>query len=435
MNIIIVGAGKVGFNLAKSLSVKHNVAIIDKNIDALSRIQESIDILPIKGDSEDIKTYDSLKSQEIDLFIAVTNEDNVNLVSTIIASSILNIKQIFVRLQQDLNEEILSKKLNINKIIFPIKQASQGIVSLLKSPIANNVKTFKYTNHKLISIRISKEIDFSTLDFNKIIIVGIERNKNFLILKDNNIQLEKNDLLYIFGEEIEIRKICLKVENSFNIHNCVVFGADKLGVNIAKELVNHGCEVKLIDKDINLCRKADEELNGDVSVINAKYGTYDIFEEEKLNSADIFIAATKNDEINIVKSLEAKEFGIKKVVTINNELKHYNLMHSLGLIVVRGPKISAYNKIMEEINSTGVVIRKGFCGGKAYIFMRKIFPNSKLIGKKIKPLRINDVKICYIQDDQLHSFNEKITLKENDLIIAFSNIIYMEKIKSWIYEL
>ena len=435
MNIIIVGAGKVGFNLAKSLSVKHNVVIIDKNIDALSRIQESIDILPIKGDSEDIKTYDSLKSQEIDLFIAVTNEDNVNLVSTIIASSILNIKQIFVRLQQDLNEEILSKKLNINKIIFPIKQASQGIVSLLKYPIANNVKTFKYTNHKLISIRISKEIDFSTLDFNKIIIVGIERNKNFLILKDNNIQLEKNDLLYIFGEEIEIRKICLKVENSFNIHNCVVFGADKLGVNIAKELVNHGCEVKLIDKDINLCRKADEELNGDVSVINAKYGTYDIFEEEKLNSADIFIAATKNDEINIVKSLEAKEFGIKKVVTINNELKHYNLMHSLGLIVVRGPKISAYNKIMEEISSTGVVIRKSFCGGKANIFMRKIFPHSKLIGKKIKPLNYQKISIYYMKNNKIYPFDKPIKLEVNDLIIVFASSLLIDFIESWIYEL
>jgi len=110
-------------------------------------------------------------------------------------------------------------------------------------------------------------------------------------------------------------------------------------------------------------------------------------------------------------------------------------MHSLGLIVTRGPKISAYHKIMEEISSTGVVIKKRFCGGKGFVFMRKIFSNSKLIGKKNKPLKIKDIKIYYIREDQIYPFDEKITLKENDLIIAFSNIVYKEKIKSWIYEL
>jgi len=90
---------------------------------------------------------------------------------------------------------------------------------------------------------------------------------------------------------------------------------------------------------------------------------------------------------------------------------------------------------MEEISSTGVVIKKRFCGGKGFVFMRKIFPNSKLIGKKIKPLKIKDIKIYYIQENQIYFFDEKITLKENDIIVAFSNVVYMEKIKLWIYEL
>jgi len=169
-----------------------------------------------------------------------------------------------------------------------------------------------------------------------------------------------------------------------------------------------------------LCELADEELEGKATVVNSKYSSTDIFEEEGFSEADIFIAATKNDEFNIIKCLEAKEYGIPKVVAINNELQYYNLMHSLGIVVVRGPKISAYNTIMEEISSTGVVIQKSFCGAKGIVFMRRIFHNSKLINKKIKPLEIEDVLVFYIRDGLLHRFDEKIILQEYDLIVSFS---------------
>jgi trk system potassium uptake protein TrkA len=110
-------------------------------------------------------------------------------------------------------------------------------------------------------------------------------------------------------------------------------------------------------------------------------------------------------------------------------------MHSLGIVVVRGPKMSAYNKIMEEISSTGVVIQKAYCGSKANVFMRKIFPKSKLINKKIKPIKVNNSKIFYIRDEMLYEFKEKIILQENDIIVAFVTLKNTPKIKQWIYEL
>ena len=437
MNIIIAGAGKVGFNLAKSLCVRHNITVIDKNLEALYAIQESLDILPLRGDTEDTKTYQSLKGQDIDLFIAVTNVDNVNLISTMIASSVLNIKKRFVRLQKNFDEKVIKEKLNIDEIIFPTKQASKTISSLLSYPKANNVKFFKYTNHKLISIRVSKDIAPQVLEPYKAVVVGIERDKKFFIPQNNDLNIYPNDLIYFFGEKHYIQDICMTLEtdHNSNIQKCVVFGGEELGISIAKELIKTNCEVKLIEKDMTLCHNADEELNGNAIVINSKYGTYDIFEDEGLKNADIFIAATNNDEYNIIKSLEAKEFGIKKVIAINNELEHYNLMHSLGLVVTRGPKISAYNKIMEEISSTGVVIKKRFCGGRGFVFMRRIFSNSKLIGKSIKPLIMTDSIVYYMKDNILYDFNKKLILEENDIIIAFSISNNMEKIKSWIYEL
>ncbi|SFV58857.1 Trk system potassium uptake protein TrkA [hydrothermal vent metagenome] len=438
MNIIIAGAGKVGFNLAKTLSIGHNVTIIDKNSEALHRIQESLDILPLRGDVEDSQTYTYFTDKDIDLFIAVTNIDNVNLISVVMAEAVLNIKRKFVRLQKEFfHESDIQKQLGIDTLIFPIQLASKAISSLLAYPKANNVKFFKYTDYKLISVMVSSNVIPQNLPLHSFKIVGIERNKEFFIPTDDNQEILPNDLVYFFGSEEEIRTVCqqLELDASQEIRRCVVFGGGDLGVSIAKELVKVGRDVKLVEENLDLCERADEALEGKAAIINSKYKTHDVFEEEDLDSADMFIAATNNDEFNIIKCLEAKESGIKKVVAINNEMEYYNLMHALGIVVVRGPKISAYNTIIEEISSTGVVIQKSYCGAKAVIFMRKIFHSSGLVNKKIKPLLLEGAEVFYMRDKQIYSLNEKIVLQEDDLLVVFCATKTSTKVKQWIYEL
>ena len=353
------------------------------------------------------------------------------------AETVLDIDRKFVRLQKHFfANTLIQEKLNIDKMIFPTKIASKNIASLLNYPKANNVKFFKYTDYRLISVRVSKDIDLSLLELNNFNIVGVERDKSFFIPKKDE-KIFPNDLVYFFGLEDEIRSICNRLDNSNikEIQKCVVFGADELGVSISKELIDTGKNVKLIDTDLTLCEKADEILEGRASVINLKYGDTTLFEEENLNVADIFISATKNDEYNIIKCLEAQDKGISKVMAINNEMEYYSLMHSLGIVVIRGPKISAYNTIMEHISSSGVIIEKSFCGSKALIYMRKIFPSSKLIDKKIKPINVKESKIYYMRDNILSLFSQKIIFQEDDLIIIFCTPKESAKVKQWIYEL
>ena len=438
MNIIIAGAGKVGFNLAKTLCIGHNVTIIDQNSEALYRIQESLDILPLRGNVEDAKTYESFSDKKVDLFIAVTNVDNVNLIASMVADTVLQIQRKFVRLQQEFfDSNKIKEKLSIDKLIFPIQLASKSIASLLAYPKANNIKFFKYTQEKLISVMVSSKFIPHVLVSHRFRVVGIERKKEFFIPHNSDVEILPRDLVYFFGYEEDIQKVCqeLELETNSAIQNCVVFGGEELGVAISKELVQAGRSVKLIEKDLALCEKADEALQGKIHTINSKYNSHDIYEEENLGSADIFIAASNNDEFNIIKCLEARESGIKKVVAINNEMEYYNLMHSLGIVVVRGPKMSAYNTIMEEISSTGVVIQKSFCGAKAVIYMRKVFPSSKLVASKIKPLHMEKSLIFFIRDDKMHLLDEKLILQEGDLIIAFCTTQESAKVKQWIYGL
>jgi len=437
MNIIIAGAGKVGFNLARTLSIGHNVTIIDKNSEALHRIQESLDIMPLGGDVEDSKIYEHFIGKKIDLFIAVTNADNVNLVATLMADSVLKIDKKIVRIKNHFyGDTLVQEKLNIYKFIYPLQLASQAIVSLLLYPMANNVKFFKYTKYKLISVRASHSVEIFEVYSPKIALVGIERDKHFFV-PQNNSSIEVNDLVYFFGLEEEIREVCKKLEKAHenSMQKCVVFGANELGTNIAQKLLDANRDVKLVEKDLALCEKADEVLQGKASVIHSKYGINTLFEDEGLENADIFISATDNDEYNIAKCLEAREKGIQKVMAINNEMEYYSLMHSLQIIVVRGPKMSAYNKIMEEISSTEVVIEKSYCGSKATLQLHKVFATSHLINQKIKPPKMQHSQLFFMREEELFEFKGKTVLQENDLIIAFCESKESPKIKQWFYEL
>ena len=265
MNIIIIGAGGVGFNLAKKLSVGHNVTIIDKNSEALQKIEESLDILAVKGDAEEIETYQRLMDKRFNLFISVTNSDNVNIVSTLIADMILNIDRVFIRLKSHFYpDELIKKKLNIEKIIFPIRLTSDSIISMLENHRFNNIKSFKYTSYKLVSIRASMDIQPIKIVSDRFIIVGIERERNFFIPKQEDVILP-NDLVYIFGLKSDIAIVCDKLHSNSiaSGKNCVISGGDRLGIEIAKQLIDMGKSVKIMEKNLSLCNIANEELGAE----------------------------------------------------------------------------------------------------------------------------------------------------------------------------
>jgi trk system potassium uptake protein TrkA len=131
MNIIIAGAGKVGFNLARTLSHAHNVTVIDRNAEALQRLQESLDILPVHGNIEDPQTYRKLIDHEADLFIAVTNLDEANLISTLIVDDQIQVERKIIRLRnQFFSRSSVLEKLGVDHLTaMPLKwESTAGII-------------------------------------------------------------------------------------------------------------------------------------------------------------------------------------------------------------------------------------------------------------------------------------------------------------------
>lgn len=441
MEIMIAGAGTVGYSLAQRLSFKHNVIVVDKDLQTLNKLDEDIDILTLHGDVEDIRTFQTLDGREMDLFIAVTDSDEANLLSTLIVDEYITVKQKIIRLKNDgfLRSHIL-EKLSIDTAIFPDITTANKVKALFTFPKANNVKTFYQTKNKLISIKVqgNRAHTYCAGDFceETIRVVGIDRNKVFFI-PDNEEEIEENDLVYFFGSAEAIQNAANHLDKKMpeKIQKVVIFGANTIAQKIAKGLLDRHLDIKIIEKNRGLCKEASELLQDSVTVINSAYEDHRLFEEEGLKNADIVIAAGDNDEKNIVKCMEAKEYGIEKVVAINNDKAYYDLMHKLGIVVVRGSKMGAHYAILEKIASNSIVSERHYCGGRALLFMRKIYINSELIGHRAHDPGIEMVLVLVVREEHIFKIETIDRFKEGDIIVLFGDTEKEEKIHKWIVTL
>ncbi len=442
MNIIIVGAGTVGYSLAQVLSYKHNVIILDKDIRKLQQIEENLDILTFSGNSEDPRIYERLPMKAFDLFIAVTDSDEANILSSLIVEDKLTIHKKIIRLKNEYfaHTDIFTR-LNIDEHIFPDLLTAQKVQALFSFPKANNIKTFQQCDQKLISVKVhyADERQYRVLDLEdeQVVVVGIERKKSFLV-PDETTVLKERDLVYFFGDAKRIRELARKLETKMpeTIKNVVIFGANPSARKIAAKLTeDKSLSIKMIEKDVEDCKAAAALLQDKVTIINAPFEEHNLFESEGLAQADIFIAAKENDEKNIVKCIEAREYGIEKVVAINNDKAYYALMHQLGIVVVRGARISAHYAILEKISSSAIVNVSHFCGGNAVMFIRKIYPNSPLIGKVIKPLKLPSIRLYQLRNGAILKPDAFTEIEVDDTIVIFGETEYEEEIRRWIYAL
>ncbi len=426
MNVVIAGAGKVGYYLAKELMIDNDVTIIDQNEMAIENIENSLDVLSICGNVEDPYTYRTI-SEEIDLFIAVTNSDEVNLLSSLIIDNITQVKKKVVRLKNHFfKNDRVKQQLGISHIITPALQVAKNFNNILDFPHVNNIKNFYFTKAFLLSIRVKESIEPKNIskiydDFQqKAIVCGIERDGTFFIPSFED-YIIANDLVYFlaFASKIEdLKKFTSSFENERAIENCVIYGANDLGVEIAKVLSKKNINIKIVDKKIENCKIANRILKNKAEVIKNNYNL-DSLLEQSIENIDIFISATNNDEFNIAKCLEAKDKNIQKIIGIHNNLQYAPLMRKLGIEVIRGEKMATYHTILEKIISHKNLTTKRFCGGEGTISLLNIDSSldTDKLSRELKTKNFKNSSLFVIRDKKIMPYKDATNLQEDDLLI------------------
>lgn len=441
MKVIIAGAGRVGYHLSKLLSKKHDVIMIDENKEALDRLQDEIDLLPIMGNIKNPSTYLALNMKHADLFLAVTSVDDSNMLASLVIDDYIKVDKKLVRLNKSdfFAQGTITSRLNIFRAIYPARLLSAEVQSILKFPKAYSVKDIPDTSLHLVSIKSMRD-DLTYLDILKnnsnTILVAIEREDRLISI---NLQepILKNDLIYLFGEDKQIEAISdiLSPHAQKNLDNFIVFGAEEVGIEVAKTLIRAKKKVKVLEKNTNMAKKASIELGDKAIVINSKYGKEHFFSHEGLQNANVFISTIRNDEFNIIKCLEAREAGIEKVIAINNELEYYALMHKLGIANFQGLKTSTFYAIFEGIESTDVVSSMKFGGVKGTIFFRKAMQTLTIDKNRLKFLHKRPAFLVAVRHNKILRIENEFIVQAEDLLLLFSLDKTNDGLLTWLSEL
>lgn len=405
MNVIIVGAGKVGSYLTSKLSDEgHNILVIEKNKDVLERLLASNDVMGILGDGRDLSVLDQANVDECDAFIAMTFNDDVNLISSMIAKK-KGAKSTIVRLRDPRyikDDEFMRKTMGVDRLVNPEYYAAKEIQRTLKYTYAVNVENFLDSKVILIELEIdenSKLANKSLMDLNAegllgntIIVIG-EKDDQVVIPNGNHI-LEVGEKIYVAGPREDIDKFYKRqVDNKKSIKNVLIVGGGSIALYLSELLLKRNFNVTVLEIDKERAIDFSERLP-ECEVINADGSDPEILDEVRIENHDAVVALTGIDEENILISLLAKKRGIDKIIAKVNRTQLLKITGILDVDTTVTPKKSASffvsRLLRSKENSRGESISNLFrlSDDRVEAIDFTVIENSKVTGKKLKDLNV-----------------------------------------------
>lgn len=397
MNIIILGAGEVGKQLAYTLySTSNNIVVIDKSLQLLNKLKNKLDLLTIHGDCAGANVLIKGGIKSTDLLIAVTGSDSSNILACEIAKH-FNVKKTICRLTSNnffaIKEGYTPKSLGIDYLISPENECVKRITRVLNYNIVVENISFNIPNIKVTGIRIPRSsplLGTRIYDFpnkkllEKVRFSAMIRDQKLLMPHGNTI-LAVNDQLYIAGHTKNINSVIKTIDpGSTPIHNVVIAGGTRIGKKLASELISEGYQVRLIEQSVETGEQILDELGQNFMLINGESTDSDVLDEAGVAGCDAFISTSIDDEENILSCVLAKKKGAQKVITITNKAEYEDIVPGItGIDCGFSPRLVAVNSVLYELSSQTAKIHAILQRINAYIYEFDVHPSSPICDKKI----------------------------------------------------
>jgi len=396
MNVIIIGAGKVGYNIAQILSDEnHDVVVIEKNEERFKIVQENLDVQVLLGTGVSSEILEEADIFEADLLIAVSESDELNMIACMLAKQ-YGVPKTIARVRNpeyaDNNRLTQGSFLGIDLLINPEKVTALEILQLIEVPEAIDVDYYAEGKIQLLEFKIEETspiIDKKLKDLNlsyRYVIVAILRNEQMIIPRGDD-KILKNDIIFILAETknmIHIEKSFLGKKRS-KIKNVIVLGGGRIGYYLAKILERRKIEVKIIEKNHQRCKEIAKELNSAL-ILHGDGTDIDFLKEIDAEQADLFVALTDDDKLNFFVCLLAKHLGIKKTIAQIRRSDYLPLIERAGIDVTVSPRLLTASAILKFIRR-GQIVSVSLLGGAKAEMIELIAPeNSKIVNRYLKEI-------------------------------------------------
>lgn len=403
MKTVIIGAGRTGESIVKNLSdEKHDIVLMDIDGDRIKELVDRYDIRGVIGGACVEENLAEAGAATADLLIAVTNKDEINILSCIIGKA-LGAKNLIAQVRNPDYYRSMSSmmdKFGIDMFINPEAALAEEISKILRFPSAVKVSSFSGGRVDIAELKITGEskICGKTLlelkENSKIpfLIAAIERDDSILI-PSGSTMLDEGDIISVCAKHEDLRAVFSYFGfMKHRVQTVIIIGSDNESYYLARSLLQNGSKVKIIGRNKEKCVEIKSKLP-EAEVICGDFTNKAVLERENIDLVDAAVAASSYDENNIVISLYAKSRSVPRVVTVirgdsyGGILSDINLDAAISPYELTGAQIARYVRSVDVPVNSQIISMNTVCGGMAEALEFNIGSNEKYVGKNLKELR------------------------------------------------
>lgn len=436
MKIIILGANHVATSLAENLSSEANdITIVDPDTERLRELKDRIDIGTAAGQPSYPDVLRMAGAEDADMLIAVTENDEVNLVACQIAHALFKTPKKICRLRSasymDAPELFSASGIAADVVISPEQLVSHYIERLIDLPGALQVLDFAEGKAQLVAVKayyggplVGQELRFLRLHMPSVDtrVAAIFR-RDRAIMPEGSTVIEADDEVFFIAAQNNIRAVMGELRRLDKPYKRIIIaGGGNIGSRLA-EAVEKRYQVKIIERDLGRCAYLSERLNKAI-VLNGEASDRDLLLEESIEDTDVFLALTNDDEANIMSSMLAKRLGARKVMTLINNPAYVDLVQGGEIDIAISPQQATIGSLLTHVRRGDIVnvhsLRRG--AAEALEAIAHGDPHSsKVVGKAIEDIELPQGTTigAIVRNEEVLIAHDNIVVQSGDHVILF----------------
>lgn len=404
MNILILGAGRVGESVAENLvSEQNDITVIDTNPQRLRLLADRLDLRVVPGNGIQPSVLREAGAKDADMFIACAPNDETNLVACKVAHDVFGVPSTIARLRSPEfveGDPLLGPQgFGVSHVICPEESVMRTIHRLIEHPEALQVMDFADGRVSLVAVRADAAgllVGHTVLESKDLfpqaemrIVALYRRDAEVADLRSARIQ--HGDEVFVLAAREHISAVLAAIHRKDQpVQRIMIAGGGKVGLRLARSLVGR-CTIKLLERDALRCEYLASQLPSDVLVLQGDGADEKLLAEEQVGDMDLFVAVTSDDEDNIMSAMLAKRMGARRVLSLINRRAYADMMQGSAIDIAISPSQAVIGELLAHVRRGDVVavhsLRRGAAEALEAV-VRGDAKSSKLVGRQVQELKL-----------------------------------------------